>query len=258
MRTVLPFPSRGPSRLASPLVSAPSWRQALHSTSTRESKELDYSQRRNASDNAVSGAERRDSIGTRTLEFIARMTGFYSRKSVLGRSAVWIYKSTFDDIDYESFFKVCKLPDSMHSWFLIAHLHVWLLMVRLKREGEDGEFLTKQLVALFWDDVKQRPRALGVHSGSLIAKSMREWSGMFTGLIVAYEEGLLLNDKILAAAIWRNLVGDKSASALTDLEAMVHYIRSQVKHMDSIDSELLLRNGRIKLLPFAPQSTHTQ
>ena len=27
-----------------------------------------------------------------------------------------------------------------------------------------------------------------VHSSSLIAKSMRAWSGMFSGLIVAYEE----------------------------------------------------------------------
>ena len=57
---------------------------------------------------------------------------------------------------------VCRLPDSMHSWFLVAHLHMWLLMVRLKREGEDGHFLTKQLVGMFWEDVKQRPKALGV------------------------------------------------------------------------------------------------
>ena len=41
---------------------------------------------------------------------------------------------------------------------------------------------------------------------------------------------------------------------MTDLEAMVHYVRSQVQHMDKIDSELLLRNGRIKLLPFKPST----
>ena len=61
---------------------------------------------------------------------------------------------------------VCKLPDSMHSWFLVAHLHMWLVMVRLRREGEDGQFLTKQLVEMFWEDVKQRPRALGVNFNS--------------------------------------------------------------------------------------------
>ena len=53
----------------------------------------------------------------------------------------------------------------------------------------------------------------------------------------------------------RNLVGDKAAVGVADLETMVHYIRSQVKHMDSIDSQLLLRNGRIKLIPFHTQST---
>ena len=49
--------------------------------------------------------------------------------------------------------------------------------------------------------------------------------------------------------LFRNLIGDKEAVSLTDLETMVCYIRSQVKHMDTIDSELLLRTGRIKLLP---------
>ena len=59
---------------------------------------------------------------------------------------------------------VCRLQDSMHSWFLVAQLHVWLLMVRLKREGPDGEFLIKKLMETFWQDAKLRSRELGVSS----------------------------------------------------------------------------------------------
>lgn len=188
-------------------------------------------------------------MSDRILNAIARMSGFYSRESILSRSAYSIYKNTFDELNYEKFFEVCKLPDSMHSWFLIAQLHMWLLMVRLKREGNDGEFLIKQLVEVFWEDAKQRPRKLGVHSGSLIDKTLNEWSEMFKGLILAYEEGLLLSDRVLAGAIWRNLIGDKNAIDPVDLEVMVHYIRYQVTHMDSLDSQSLLSEGNIKLLP---------
>jgi cytochrome b pre-mRNA-processing protein 3 len=186
------------------------------------------------------------------------MTGFYSRKAVLSRSALKIYQSCVDELDYESFFKVCRLPDSLHSWFLIAQLHIWLLMVRLKREGEDGRYLIRELVSMFWNDVKERPKALGVHSGSLIAKGIREMSAEFNGLIIAYEEGLLLNDKVLAAAIWRNLIHDKSATDPVHLEVMVCYIRHQVQHMDSIDTEELLSKGLITLLPFDPHSSNSQ
>lgn len=57
---------------------------------------------------------------------------------------------------------MCSLPDTFQSWFLITHLHVWMLLVRLKREGEDGDYLIRQLSVTFWHDVESRMRALGV------------------------------------------------------------------------------------------------
>ena len=57
---------------------------------------------------------------------------------------------------------VCGLPDSFQSWFLVAQLHVWLCLVRLKREGKDGEFVIRQFVQFFWKDVEERMRVLGV------------------------------------------------------------------------------------------------
>jgi len=64
---------------------------------------------------------------------------------------------------------VCGLPDSFQSWFLLAHLHVWLLMVRLKREEEEGMFVVRQIVRMFWDDVEKRTTMIGVgRSGSIV------------------------------------------------------------------------------------------
>ena len=50
----------------------------------------------------------------------------------------------------------------MQSWFLVAHLHIWFLMVRLKREGEDGKVVIRHVVEMFWKDVKNRMGMMGV------------------------------------------------------------------------------------------------
>jgi cytochrome b pre-mRNA-processing protein 3 len=100
--------------------------------------------------------------GERVLRFIGWMGGFYTKKAVLTRSARKIYEDCIDNIDYESFMKACGLPDTLHSWFLVAHLHIWLLLVRLKREGKDGSYLINQLVGFFWKDVQERMNLLGV------------------------------------------------------------------------------------------------
>ena len=103
---------------------------------------------------------------------------------VLSRSALEIYKSCIDQLDYEAFFRgavataahplitlvislssnaiACSMPDILQSWFLVAQLHIWLCLVRLKREGKDGAYVTRQVVSTFWFDVKERTKALGV------------------------------------------------------------------------------------------------
>lgn len=54
------------------------------------------------------------------------------------------------------------LPDTFQSWFLVAHLHLWLCLVRLKREGQDGDVIIKELVTMFWEDARQKMNKIGV------------------------------------------------------------------------------------------------
>ena len=53
-------------------------------------------------------------------------------------------------------------------------------------------------------------------------------------------------------SLHRNLVQDKSSTDPSELARLVEYVRSQVKHMDKLDSEHILTNGHIQLLPFSP------
>ncbi|KAL5490880.1 hypothetical protein EMCRGX_G016073 [Ephydatia muelleri] len=190
-------------------------------------------------------------LGDKALRLIGWLGGFYSNKAVLSRSAKTLYENCIDKVDYENFFKVCAMPDSFQSWFLVAQLHLWLCMVRLKREGKDGDYMLKQMVAMFWNDVEARMKILGVNSGRTINRGLRDLVHEFYGLVIAYDEGLLTDDRTMAAAVWRNLVSDKENTEPTQLALAVDYIRRQVKVMDEGDSELLLRKGQVQMYPLA-------
>ena len=67
------------------------------------------------------------------------------------------------------------MPDTFQSWFLVAHLHVWLCLVRLKREGRDGELVIQNVVSIFWYDVQQRMQVLGVSRMAAAQHCMSRW-----------------------------------------------------------------------------------
>lgn len=194
-----------------------------------------------------------DGFGVRLLKLFGWMGGFYSRKAVLVRASKTLYENCMDNLKYEEFFEVCSMPDSFQSWFMVAHLHVWLFMVRLKREGKDGDYLIRQVVTTFWHDVEHRMRAMEIFNSMAATKNFRALVHQFYGLTLAYEEGLLSDDKLLAAAIWRNMIFEKSDTDPTHLAKMVDYIRRQVQHMDKQDSKALLERGSISLLPFSDE-----
>jgi cytochrome b pre-mRNA-processing protein 3 len=142
--------------------------------------------------------------------------------------------------DKEFFNMACGLPESFQSWFLITQLHVWLCMVRLKGEDIAGKNLSQALFDCFIDDVEDHIRVIGITSGSLIARSMRELLSQFYGMNLAYDEGASSNnDAVLAAALWRNLFVMKGKPE--HLATMVHYVRRQLHRLDSTPSRQLLR-----------------
>lgn len=52
--------------------------------------------------------------------------------------------------------QICGLPDTLQSWFLVQQLHIWMLLVRAKKEGTQGKLFYNQLVQFFWDDVEHK------------------------------------------------------------------------------------------------------
>ena len=103
-----------------------------------------------------------ENFGNRALKTLGWLGGFYSRKAVLTRSAKTMYECCAEGLDYEKFYEAAGMPDTFQSWFLINQLHVWMCLVRLKPEGKDGRHMYQRMVQIFWDDVEERMKVMGV------------------------------------------------------------------------------------------------
>eukprot|EP00076_Gallus_gallus_P032419 XP_024997957.1 ubiquinol-cytochrome c reductase complex assembly factor 1 isoform X2 [Gallus gallus] len=76
-------------------------------------------------------------------------------------AALRMYTCCVEKTDYEEFFNRCQMPDTLNSWFLVAQLHVWMCLVRMKQEGRAGKYMCRYIVHCMWEDVEQRGKVMG-------------------------------------------------------------------------------------------------
>ncbi|XP_066482155.1 ubiquinol-cytochrome c reductase complex assembly factor 1 isoform X1 [Tiliqua scincoides] len=162
-------------------------------------------------------------------------------------AALRMYTCCVEKTDYEEFFNKFQMPDTLNSWFLVAQLHVWMCLVRMKQEGRAGKYMCRYIVHSMWEDVEQRGKVMGIDSVAL-KESMRSMTENFYAAIFGYDEGILSDDHVLAAAIWRNLF-NKHCDDPRQLEIMVEYVRKQVQHLDAMSGEDLLLSGEVTWRP---------
>lgn len=54
------------------------------------------------------------------------------------------------------------MEDTFHSWFVVRGLHVWMLMVRLMNEGDNGRLVRNAFVEAMWEDIDFKSKQIGV------------------------------------------------------------------------------------------------
>ncbi|XP_062445404.1 ubiquinol-cytochrome-c reductase complex assembly factor 1 isoform X4 [Rhea pennata] len=140
-------------------------------------------------------------------------------------AALRMYTCCVEKTDYEEFFNRCHMPDTLNSWFLVAQLHVWMCLVRMKQEGRAGKYMCRYIVHCMWEDVEQRGKVMGINSAAL-KEDMRSMVENFYAALFGYDEGILSDDHVLAAALWRNLF-NRNCEDPRHLELLVEYVRKQ-------------------------------
>ncbi|XP_039354693.1 ubiquinol-cytochrome-c reductase complex assembly factor 1 isoform X2 [Mauremys reevesii] len=115
-------------------------------------------------------------------------------------AALRMYTCCVERTDYEEFFHRCHMPDTLNSWFLIAQLHVWMCLVRMKQEGRAGKYMCRYIVHSMWEDVEQRGKVMGIDSFTL-KQSMRSMTENFYAAIFGYDENQLIRPFLLDCCV---------------------------------------------------------
>lgn len=184
----------------------------------------------------------------RIKSFIKKMGWLDHSKGKLKRSGFQLYESACANIMMTDFFKVFDLPDTFYSWFMVVELHVWMLMVRLMAEGEEGRYTRNAMLEAMWLDCETRSKKLGATSVSIRQQQIQTLGSSFQATIFSYDEGLMTNDCVLASALWRRLFS-KECSDPERLECCINFIRRQMAVLDGMTRDDLLLETKVTWVP---------
>lgn len=165
-------------------------------------------------------------------------------KYVMRQSSLKLYLCCVELVDHDLFLREFNMPDTFNSWFRITELHVWMCLVRLAREGKEGEFIRNSMLTFMWQDIEKKAKKLSEKAASMTVRKegIQTLSEQFKAVLYGYDEGLLSNDKVLAGSLWRNFF-EKDCKDVAHLEKLVEYVRKQLFELDKVESNVLLTSG---------------
>jgi cytochrome b pre-mRNA-processing protein 3 len=124
------------------------------------------------------------------------------------------------------------VPDTLDGRFDLLALHMFLVLRRLKREGENARELAQCLFDVLFDDMDRSLREMGVADLG-VGKRVKAMAQALYGRIAAYDAGLArASDEKLEDALRRNLYGTGGAEAAY-LSSLAAYLRRQATGLDA-------------------------
>jgi len=173
-------------------------------------------------------------------------TGYYSEGSVLMRSARELHVGCTARADSEELSGGCALADDFRTRFQLQSLHVWLVLARLRTEGERGRALSQNMFDIFWEDLESKLVDQGFKFLE-IAKFTKEFQQTFYAAAHAYDVGLVNGDAVMAGALYAHLFGGEGS--VEQLAQAAAYVRREMAVLGAIDSELFVCEGQTGWAP---------
>ncbi|KPF78522.1 ubiquinol-cytochrome C chaperone [Brevundimonas sp. AAP58] len=130
-----------------------------------------------------------------------------------------LYAKTVEQARDPAFFTDLGVADEIDARFELYTLHILLLILRLRDEGEAGAEIGQELFDVYVSALDNALRELGVHDVT-VGKKMRKLGEALYGRMTAYEGPVRAADKAtLAEALARNVYSGaegKSGERLAD------------------------------------------
>ena len=163
-----------------------------------------------------------------------------------------LYGQAVDQARRPAFYAGLGVPDTLDGRFDMVALHVFLLLHRLKREGQAQGAVGQALFDIMFADMDGGLREMGVGDLS-VGRKIKQMATGFYGRVAAYEAGLAGDGPALEEALRRNLYGTV-APAPGQVTAMARYVRGQAAHLAQQPAADLIR-GRASFQKPAEGST---
>ena len=165
---------------------------------------------------------------------IARFLGRTKRRAQANR----LYEACVEQAREPAFYASLGVPDTLDGRFDMIGVHVFLLLRRLKAEGEKGEAFAQTVFDAMFADMDRSLREMGVGDMG-IGKRVRAMGKAFMGRIMAYDKALE-GDEPLEDALARNLYRNTGQDA-ENLSWMAAYMRRQLKALEGQPAEALFQ-----------------
>eukprot|EP00297_Palpitomonas_bilix_P010460 CAMPEP_0113888030 /NCGR_PEP_ID=MMETSP0780_2-20120614/12601_1 /TAXON_ID=652834 /ORGANISM="Palpitomonas bilix" /LENGTH=255 /DNA_ID=CAMNT_0000876745 /DNA_START=30 /DNA_END=797 /DNA_ORIENTATION=+ /assembly_acc=CAM_ASM_000599 len=164
------------------------------------------------------------------------MLGYYTDESKVIRYSRVLYENVKKQSETPYFVTKCGVEEELRHVLAMTGLHLWMVLVRLRREGEYGKDLGQGLYDVFWEDMTKVVKDAGV-KGRILTDQLSRLQEAFYGAWHAFDEGLESSDPVLAVALWRNIYERRDDVSLVELERMTQYVRMQVAFLDQLNSD---------------------
>ncbi len=147
------------------------------------------------------------------------------RQEELEQRAHALYARIVAQARRSEFYETWAVPDSVDGRFELIVLHVFLVLQRLKQDGEPADALAQSLFDTLFVDLDQSLREMG--AGDLgVGKRVKRMVQAFYGRVEAYEAGLSQGEAALQEALRRNLYGTTTPEP-RHLAALAGYLEDQ-------------------------------
>lgn len=163
-------------------------------------------------------------------------------------AAVPIYGQIVAQAREPDFYLAAGVPDTVQGRFEMIALHMFVVLHRLKQEGEAGADLAQDLFDLMFQDMDRNLRELG--TGDLaVGKRIKSLAKGLYGRIAAYERGLAAGVGVgeLEQALARNVFPGAPASP-DSLAMLADYLRRAVRGL-AVQPYREIAAGRIAFEP---------
>jgi cytochrome b pre-mRNA-processing protein 3 len=159
----------------------------------------------------------------------------FSRKTRPDRNAATIetiYGMIVAQARLPDFYVISGVPDTVNGRFDMVVLHLWMVLRRLRRLGENE--LVQLLFDHFCSDMDGNLREMGVGDLS-VPKRMTKFGEAFYGRTAAYDRAIAAGHDEICAALSRNILPDGQPAGL-----LASYVERAIAAVDGIERNALV------------------